>query len=389
MKVALITGNLSRKGAGVSAVVEELSRALLDEGLEVEVFGLSDRDWIQGGSQSWRGAPATAFPVIGPASFGYAPQMLQRLYDWSPDVVHVHGLWMYPSRAVLQWSLRTRRPYMISPHGMLRPWALKTSAWKKKLAGYLYENQHLQSATCFHALSRAEAEAISAYAPSHPIFINTNGVARQPELEKPLAPWQGQLQDNKFVLLFLGRLHPVKNLERLLEAWSDAHHENGAIQDWHLVIAGWDKDNHGARLRELADTLAITGSVSFTGPLFGVEKEAAFRNARAFVLPSLGEALPVAILEAWSFGVPVLMTDECSLPEGFSAKAAYRLGLTRPEMTHDLKAFVATDPSLLDQMGFRARTLAQQVFSWRNVAIRFVGQYKILASGEHQEPGIR
>ncbi|TIQ75288.1 MAG: glycosyl transferase family 1, partial [Mesorhizobium sp.] len=133
VRVAFATSWLSKAGGGVSVVVEALSRNLADAGLEVSVFGLEDRLWLDGDREAWSGAPARALPVLGPAALGYAPEMARRIIEWAPDVVHVHGLWMHPSRSVLQWSRSTGRPYMISPHGMLGAAALRYSRSKKRL----------------------------------------------------------------------------------------------------------------------------------------------------------------------------------------------------------------------------------------------------------------
>ena len=92
--------------------------------------------------------------------------------------------------------------------------------------------------------------------------------------------------------------------------------------DWLLVIAGWNQGSQEAMLRRLIDELASPTTVCLAGPQFGDRKAASFARADAFVLPSFSEGMPIAVLEAWSYGLPVLMTEACNLPEGFAAGAA-------------------------------------------------------------------
>jgi glycosyltransferase involved in cell wall biosynthesis len=138
-----------------------------------------------------------------------------------------------------------------------------------------------------------------------------------------LATWRSNLPEEAKVLLYLGRLHLKKGLANLLQAWSEVRRAGGeAAQNWYLVIAGWDQDGHQASLEAITLQRNIGDTVHFIGPQFGLDKDAAFRSSDAFVLPSLSEGMPLAVLEAWAHGLPVLMTPHCNLPEGFARGAA-------------------------------------------------------------------
>jgi glycosyltransferase involved in cell wall biosynthesis len=217
-----------------------------------------------------------------------------------------------------------KKPYVVSPHGMLHPWALRVSRWKKHLASRLYENNHLQRATCLHALNDTEAEAIRAYGLRKPICIVPSGVEIPTCPPRVKAPWFEILPPDARVLLYLGRLHPIKGLPALLRGWS---HVRGMAKDanWHLAIAGWGQGGHETELLKLSTTLGLGKTVHFLGPQFGEAKGSCFHAASAFVLPSLSEALPMTVLEAWAYGMPVLMTRQCNLPSGFEVGAALRI----------------------------------------------------------------
>src|SRR4051794_31763363 len=91
----------------------------------MRVTGLGTRDEFTGDDISaWRPVEVTALEVRGPRAFGYSPGLTERLMILAPDLVHVHGLWQHSSVVALAWHNRSTKPYMVSPHGMLDPWAM-------------------------------------------------------------------------------------------------------------------------------------------------------------------------------------------------------------------------------------------------------------------------
>ena len=228
---------------------------------------------------------------------------------------------------------------------------------------WAFEREHLSRAACLHALCEAEADAIRAFGLRNAICIIPNGVSRPTAVGSGRAGRHGLPEDAK-ILLYLGRLHPKKGLINLLLAWQrfgsrvDAGHGN-----WYLAIAGWDQNGHEAELRELVKSLSIGGSVRFLGPQFGPEKEDLLRAATAFVLPSFSEGLPMAVLEAWSHGVPVLMTRHCNLPEGFRAGAALEIETDCDSITQGLQAVARMSELDRRDMGHRGARLCHERFS--------------------------
>jgi poly(glycerol-phosphate) alpha-glucosyltransferase len=363
MKIGLLTARMSHAGGGVSDAVERLARSLYAmEGCDVSVLGLADHG-RRDATINLNGVSVTALPTRGPSSWGYAPKLNASLGTASLDLLHVHGLWMYPSVASLSWARKTGRPYMVAPHGMLDKWAMQNSAWKKKLALMAFERRHLSGAACLHALCEAEAESIRALGLRNPICIIPNSI------DQPEGARQGRRHGFPKILLSLGRLHPKKGLDSLLRAWqlfaSRCDLQRG---EWQLVIAGWDQGDHGQELRELAADLGIVGSVRFVGPKFGTAKERLFRDASCFILPSLSEGLPLVVLEAWSHGLPVLMTRHCNLPIGFTAGAALSIGASSEGILRGLSRMAAMNDSEREAMGLRGLDLCTEHFSLQKTA---------------------
>ena len=268
------------------------------------------------------------------------------------------------------WSKRTRRPYLVTPQGMLDPWALNHARTKKQLAGWLYEGRHLRDAACLHAVCEAERDAFRAYGLRNPVCIIPNGVDLPPPgFQPPLPAGVEQVPAGSKVLLYLGRLHGKKGLLNLLRAWAQIQAQVPASAgEWCLVIAGWDQGGHEQTLRQAARELAIEDSVRFVGALFGEAKDAAYHHADAFVLPSVSEGLPLVVLEAWSHRLPVLMTPACNLPEGFAADAAIRADPEACSLAAALVALFSASDSDRRAMGDRGRALVERRFTWSGSA---------------------
>lgn len=379
--VGLLTASLSRRAGGLYDATRHLAGSLHNPPLEVQVFGLTDPDTSRD-REGWGQLPVQTFAVRGPRFFGYAPALAPALSAANLDLLHVHGLWMYPSAASHRWRQRQQKPIIITPHGMLDPWAVRNARWKKRLAGWLYENAHLRGAACLHALCASEADAIRTYGLRNPICIIPNGIDSPPDLPANPPPWAASLPADAKVLFYLGRLHPKKGLSHLLRAWAAVRSASGQAA-WHLVIAGWDQGGHEAKLKTQAQQLGISTCVHFVGPQFDAAKHASYRYAEAFVLPSLSEGLPMTVLEAWSHSLPVLMTPQCNLPEGFQAQAALRIDPEPERIAPRLAALFAMPDHERTAMGERGQALVAQRFTWPHIAQQMLSVYRwVLGQGE-------
>ena len=378
MRVGMLTGSVSRQGGGVFDSVRGLSLALREhEGVDVHVFGLADEDTEQDRA-FWDGLPVHAAAITAVRPFGYARELYGFVRDADLDILHTHCTWMYPSLVSLKWSGATGRPVVVSPRGDLDPWAVGNSRFKKLIAAAVFERRHLKRAAVLNALCVAEADSFRAYGLTNPIAIIPNGVDL-PDLSRAgdAPPWAGFAPDGANVLLFMGRIHPKKNIAALIEAWASSHASPGA-GNWWLAIAGWEQVGYEGELKALAAKLAAP-RVLFIGPQHGAAKDACFRNARGFVLPSLSEGLPRAVLEAWSYGLPVLMTPECNLPEGALAGAAIETSGTVEGIATGLRRLFDQDEGERAQMGAAGRALVEHKFTWKQVAADSAALYRSLA----------
>ena len=381
MRVLSVLESASRVDGGIFEAELALQKQLVQvSGVEVDVVALRD-EFTDADAPRWLPLKPKVGEVIGPRGFGFSPGLGEAITS-SVDVGYCAALWKYPAWAFLGWQERTGKPAVVAPHGSLDAWALQNSKWKKRIAAAIFKDRQLRNATCFRALCSAEADSIRAYGLKQRIEIVPNGV----ELAEKLTTEDTESTEGKKRLLFLGRIHPKKGLVGALRAWADIQNPKSKIQNskqWQFVIAGWDQGGHEGELRALCGELGLKvcsfqgsvfsreeADVVFHGPAFGEEKEALLRSAAAFILPSLSEGLPMSVLEAWAYGLPVVMTPECNLPEGFASQAALEIrnGGMGNWSWEGLRSLLDMSDSDRIEMGQRGRRLVEEKFTWPKVA---------------------
>jgi glycosyltransferase involved in cell wall biosynthesis len=376
MKVALLSPSLSKRGGGVAEVVIRLAQNLSNlPDIKVEAFGLDD-DEIKNDLETWQRIPIHICKVSGPAAFGYSSDLIPTLKNSGANLIHLHGLWQYPSLA----CIKTKIPYVTTIHGMLDQWAIKNSGFKKKLAAVFYEKPALKKANCLQAFTMQEYDDIRQYGLKNPVCIIPNGVDLPEDIDsikKLDPPWKNIVLPAQKVLLYLGRIHRKKGLTNLIKAWKQSR-SNGPdkYEDWNLVIAGWDQGGYENELKTLVNSLQITSSVHFIGPQFKEHKKLTFAFADGFILPSFSEGLPMAVLEAWAYELPVLMTKQCNLSEGFKSGSAIEIAATPDSIAEGLTKFFSLSNEERRAIGFRGKELVANTFNWNHIAMQMHSVYK-------------
>jgi glycosyltransferase involved in cell wall biosynthesis len=278
---------------------------------------------------------------------------------------------------------------VVTPHGMLEPWALANSAWKKRLFRLLVEDRNLAQARCLHALCQAEAANLRRLGLRNPIATVPNGVAldgipARPD-RAPLARAHPQLAGRK-VLLFLGRLHPKKGLPHLVEAWAALLRE-GAARDWALLVAGPDQLGHAAEVAARVRALELDEAVVLAGPAYGEAKRDLLAGADAFVLPSFSEGFSMAVLEAMAWRLPAVVSRQCNLDvEGPGVGL-----LCEPDavsVAARLRDLLAMSDAERGAMGARGRAEVELRYTWPTVAAQLAEVYRWLLGGEERPASV-
>lgn len=362
LHIGMVMTSMSREGGGITPAVKELCQALYENaGCHPSVFALQDSASHKE-TKSWGKVPASVYRFRGPRGWGYSPGLLRAVEAAKVDVLHRHGIWNYPSRVVMKVASKQRLPYIVSTHGMLNPQALKVSFARKAVCGFLCERRFLNSAGCIHALSGDESNACRNFGLSNAIAVIPNGVVMPGSVRAGVRPWLLP-DDGRKTMLYLGRLHPIKGLPKLIRAWSSV--SAGNSHEWRLVIAGWDQLGHRIELETLVSSLGLEQSVFFVGGIFGDEKASAFYHADAFVLPSTSEAQPVALLEAWAYGLPAVLTEACNLSVAREKRLSLVSENSLESLASQLHVMIAMSDSERQEMGRDARKYTEEYHCWK------------------------
>lgn len=319
MRILNVTRSVDPAGGGPTENILQTGRVWKSDGHEVEVASLdSPRESFLDGYE---------FPLsaLGPreksASFyGYSAQMVPWLRANAArfDLVLVRGLWQYHSFAAWRALANSDVPYVVFPHGMLDPY-FKGAFPLKHLKKWLYwpwaDYRVIRDAcaTCFTAQDEriSARESFWLYRPRE--VVVPYGTGRPPADEgKQRAAFFAAFPHlkNQQILLFLGRVHPKKGCDLLVEAFCELarHHPQ-----WHLVIAGPDSPGLRAPLEKEIEKAGLTARVTWAGLVQNDLKWGAFRAADAFVLPSHQENFGIAVAEALACGVPVLISNRINI----------------------------------------------------------------------------
>lgn len=389
MRVLTVTASVSRHAGGLFDAVRRMNQSLVDLGVTPEVFALADSATPEDAPR-WAPITPRTFRRIGPQALGYSPELTRGVARAAGPgaVIHLHGLWQYPSQAARRASQRTGTPRVVSPHGMMDRWALARSKWKKRLVGLWYEYDNLRSAQCLHALCEAERQSLREFGLRAPIAVIPNGVdLPEPPAtsDRPTPSAMPREWRDRRLLLFLGRVHPKKGILPLLEAWKASANR---LAQWVLAIAGPDEVGHAAEVQARVGELGLTECCRLVGPQFGPEKEAWLRRADAFVLPSHSEGFSMAILEAMGYGLPVLMTPECNFPEAEKAGAAISRPATPAALASGLAELAALSSEAGRAIGARGRELVARNYTWSKVAEQFFEVYTWLGGAGPMPPTV-
>lgn len=291
MSILQTIAGLSAHSGGTSTCTYDLIVAMHVEGYPVDLLTPDSADLL-GKGEPW----LKILPNDGKTPYGYSHNMNHFLKNSDYDLYHTNGLWMYCNHITASVARKKDKPYIITPHGMLYPQALARSAWKKKLMMHLCFDKDIREANCIHATCMQEMKYYRDLGYKNPVAVIANPMP-VPEYIDDIKP-----ERSKKRIGFLGRLHPYKNVSRLIEAWASL---GQATQNAELYIMGKGDEAYERYLRELVTTLGLT-NVVFAGFVNGREKFEKLATLTALFVPSVSENFGMTITEALIVKTPVM-----------------------------------------------------------------------------------
>ena len=362
MHIVNISYSISSLAGGLQSAVREFSSALADLGNRVTLVHGVDPEG------EYETSPMTLqHTEIGLAKVGFGKasllsQMNRALRPLEPDLIIQHGLWDPFVWQITTYCRQARVPYVVVPHGMLDPYILKTRPYRKMVANLLYQRRNIESAIAFRALNQSEFEHIRSHY-AGPIVVSPNGFTIRDEM-----PQRSRRMEQ---ICFLGRIDPKKGVFELVQGWIDAQAAGGLPPEAKLRIAGWTSDRqYEARCHDAARD---NPSIEFVGSVFGPAKWGLLCESGAFILPSKGEGLPMAVLEAWAAGSVVIMTEACNFSEEIRRTAAITTGPNPEAISVALAKYFAMGENEKEALVEFGKVAVGQ-FSWAVSAERFISE---------------
>lgn len=337
---------------------------------------LSSDDPASGWGRDW----PCPVRLLGPAKtkFGWTPNWAAGLRDLLQPgaVVVVHGLWQYHALAAARAARAAHVPLLVYPHGMLDPWALRQSRWLKCAAWWAFNRKVFRQAAgvCFTTEDERRLAAPMLGKIRGSQVIVPLGVEEPPESPKVLKAEFGSAHPalaGRRVFLFLGRLHPKKGCDMLLQAFARWQATDDPGRTVHLRLVGPPHSpQYQAELEQqcLALGLNLGQDVSFAGNVAGRDKWRELAAAEVLVLPSHQENFGIVVAEALACEVPVLLSDKVNtapsiaehvaglvaddtvagtlqLLQGWSRQSADEKAATRRQARHLYESQFAIEPA--------------------------------------------
>lgn len=388
MKVIQIVPHVGAESSGPSYSVPMLCHGLVENGVETQLSFLRVvPQWLKG--EKFK---IVNYPQRDKINLGWSPEMARGLREacQTADIIHSNSLWMMPN-VYPAWAVKgTKCKLVVAPRGTLAAWSLKKGWLKKKIFRWLLQNQVLRRADMFHATSEKEYEEIRAAGYKQPVAIVPIGM-EVPEirLRSKVDGGEGRLHR----VAFFGRLHKVKAVDRLVQAWEIItkepdhhcqHQLSTSFHDWELVIAGPDCGARGELEQYIADHKIP--QVRFVGEINGAAKYDFLSAADLYVLPSFTENFGITVAEALACCTPAIVSKGTPWHGVEDNHCGWWVENTPEVLAETLRKAMLLSGEDRSVMGESGKEWIRRDFSWGGIGAKMKAAYEwLLNDGERPE----
>lgn len=372
MKV-LHSGTLDVNAGGPAMSTYLTLLGLRQQGVDAEIimFPLSPTGRLRGDKVPVHYTAASKVPKLQ-----YAPHYkydVRNLGEY--DIYHAQGVWQYPTYALADVAKQKRKPYLITPRGMLYPQDIaKANTFLKKMSLKIRLLNDLNRAACVQVTCEDEMRYCRKLGVTSPIAIIPNPVE--------IKDYPYKKDDDKFRLGYLGRISPRKNVQGLIYAFAELGEEAHKAE---LLIIGGGDVQYENFLKAEVKRLGLN-NVKFAGFLSGEEKDKAIASCSVMAMPSEFENLGNVVLEGLVRSIPCIATIGAPWSELNSHHCGWQVAYSQEAITGAVKASIDTSNEELQKMGFRGRKLMEDNYSVESIAIKMKRLYEwILDEGKKPE----
>jgi len=375
MRILHTIAGFGAKSGGTSTATYDLLRSLnqaADGKHTVDILSPdvnSPDDKIMGQGENWiKRVPNDCRTPLA-LSRNFSEALRQSEYD----IYHINGLWLHANHATCAIARKKKCPYVITPHGMLYPAALRRSYWKKWPILHLWFKKDIALASAIHATCEEEACHLREFGYKGPIALIGNPVPENPVAD---ALFNRRETSGEKIIGFLGRLHPIKKIERIIYAM--------ALRpdlDLRLMIMGKGDESYEEFLRSESKRLNIDSKVEFAGFITGAEKYERLARLSALFVPSDMENFGMIIPEALMVGTPVMASLGTPWKILNDNRCGWWTDNTPDSIAKVIDHIMNLPGETLLEMGARGRDMIKQNFAASKVANDMLLLYDWLLNG--------
>lgn len=378
MKICQIVPSLELRHGGPSVSVAALSTAMSDSGHAVELLTTHPHT---SGPQQQGTLPIHCYKREFPRSICRSSGLNRHLQHCDATIFHHHSLWLRTLHYAGQ-AVRTDhdRRLVISPRGMMSPWAWGHHRWRKQFADTWIHPGAFDLTAGWHATSEIEADDIRRLGFKQPICVSPNGVTlpQAEDLAAAARHWHEACPEtsSRPTALFYSRFHRKKRVMELVDIWLRI-----APREWLLLLVGIPEEYSVIQISSHVQRQSGTDRIRVFS---GADAPPPYAVAKVFLLPSHSENFGLVIAEAMAAGVPVLVTDTTP----WLALNSQDRGWCVPWETYGttLQRVLSTSQADLAAKGSRAQGWVIKEFSWSRSADRLVEFYRTLPGRSTHRP---
>lgn len=365
MNICHVVESLDPAAGGPARSVPSLGAAVHEAGANVQLY-INKKS---GQNEAGQATAKNHLPVYPIQQLNKAVQAFSATKQKN-TIIHSHGIWLPLNHHASVTAKRRTVPLIISPRGMLEPWARSYRSWKKAIAWNLYQRRDLGAASVLHATSVQEAKNLQALGLNIPIVIIANGVDAHAKAETV------EHRNNQKTALFLSRIHPIKGLINLVRAWAEVRPDN-----WQVIVAGPDEDGYQKEVEHELQRYTLSDAFKFIGSVSDQDKWQHYASADLFILPSHSENFGIVVAEALASGTPVITTTGTPWEELKIHSCGWWIDIGVAPLAEAIRQATQLPPEERRVMGLRGRALIKQNYSWDTIGKEMFSVYEWMIRG--------
>jgi glycosyltransferase involved in cell wall biosynthesis len=387
LRVLNVIPYVAERYGGPSTVIWPLSAALNRLGDVKSEIATTDADGPGGSidpSALCQDAHLHVFPRTFTEQWKYSPALGRwlRAHVREFDILQIHSVWSYSTGAAAAAARQCGVPYILMPCGMFSDYCLATRRLKKWLYWHAIERKTIQHAEAFYCTGEDEVSDVLKLRPTATTYLIPHGIEPAaftvPRDANELRRRCGPAAADRPIVLFLGRLHPVKGIiEHLLPAIKRMR-SNAFVAIAGGADAGYP--DHPVRIRDTIARLGLSDRIALLGAIRSADRWSLFDGATAFVLPSHSENFGMVVAEAMARACPVVVTQGVQSKAIVLEAGAGAVVPPHPDEIATALDRLVTDPIAASAAGKAGQEYVRARLTWDGVAARVRTIYRAICS---------